>query len=386
MQMPKVSVIIPAYNAEKYIEQCLASVSAQTLEDIEVIAVDDGSTDATRDVISAAAEADSRIILVEQTNQYAGVARNNGMNRATGEFLYFLDADDYIEPETLEVMVASAEQYGTDIVVAKSEAFDAQTGDTWTIDFALNGQPYETAIPNAVYNPELFQSFNGWPWDKLYRTSFVRDTGYEYQPLRTTNDAFFCWCTLAVANSISCVDRILFHHRSNNNSSLEGSRDKSWPNAIEAITSVADELQRVEASESCINSFHNWVLNYSIWTIQTLPEDSAEEYLRRITPYIDTFDKEIRYPAICNSIFIHMYKSANVSGIKADTMLVDSICRKATRLEEELKQAQEQISAGMRTQRDLETKIENVYNSHSYRLGNIFIKPFSRLKKSHDQN
>lgn len=384
--MPKVSVIIPAYNAEKYIEQCLASVSAQTLEDIEVIAVDDGSTDATRDVISAAAEADSRIILVEQTNQYAGVARNNGMNRATGEFLYFLDADDYIEPETLEVMVASAEQYGTDIVVAKSEAFDAQTGDTWTIDFALNGQPYETAIPNAVYNPELFQSFNGWPWDKLYRTSFVRDTGYEYQPLRTTNDAFFCWCTLAVANSISCVDRILFHHRSNNNSSLEGSRDKSWPNAIEAITSVADELQRVEASESCINSFHNWVLNYSIWTIQTLPEDSAEEYLRRITPYIDTFDKEIRYPAICNSIFIHMYKSANVSGIKADTMLVDSICRKATRLEEELKQAQERISAGMRTQRDLETKIENVYNSHSYRLGNIFIKPFSRLKKSHDQN
>lgn len=384
--MPKVSVIIPAYNAEKYIEQCLASVSAQTLEDIEVIAVDDGSTDATRDVISAAAEADSRIILVEQTNQYAGVARNNGMNRATGEFLYFLDADDYIEPETLEVMVASAEQYGTDIVVAKSEAFDAQTGDTWTIDFALNGQPYETAIPNAVYNPALFQSFNGWPWDKLYRTSFVKDTGYEYQPLRTTNDAFFCWCTLAVANSISCVDRILFHHRSNNNSSLEGSRDKSWPNAIEAITSVADELQRVEASESCINSFHNWVLNYSIWTIQTLPEDSAEEYLRRITPYIDTFDKEIRYPAICNSIFIHMYKSANVSGIKADTMLVDSICRKATRLEEELKQAQEQISAGMRTQRDLETKIENVYNSHSYRLGNIFIKPFSRLKKSHDQN
>lgn len=384
--MPKVSVIIPAYNAEKYIEQCLASVSAQTLEDIEVIAVDDGSTDATRDVISAAAEADSRIILVEQTNQYAGVARNNGMNRATGEFLYFLDADDYIEPETLEVMVASAEQYGTDIVVAKSEAFDAQTGDTWTIDFALNGQPYETAIPNAVYNPELFQSFNGWPWDKLYRTSFVKDTGYEYQPLRTTNDAFFCWCTLAVANSISCVDRILFHHRSNNNSSLEGSRGKSWPNAIEAITSVADELQRVEASESCINSFHNWVLNYSIWTIQTLPEDSAEEYLRRITPYIDTFDKEIRYPAICNSIFIHMYKSANVSGIKADTMLVDSICRKATRLEEELKQAQEQISAGMRTQRDLETKIENVYNSHSYRLGNIFIKPFSRLKKSHDQN
>ena len=384
--MPKVSVIIPAYNAEKYIEQCLASVSAQTLEDIEVIAVDDGSTDATRDVISAAAEADSRIILVEQTNQYAGVARNNGMNRATGEFLYFLDADDYIEPETLEVMVASAEQYGTDIVVAKSEAFDAQTGDTWTIDFALNGQPYETAIPNAVYNPALFQSFNGWPWDKLYRTSFVKDTGYEYQPLRTTNDAFFCWCTLAVANSISCVDRILFHHRSNNNSSLEGSRDKSWPNAIEAITSVADELQRVEASESCINSFHNWVLNYSIWTIQTLPEDSAEEYLRSITPYIDTFDKEIRYPAICNSIFIHMYKSANVSGIKADTMLVDSICRKATRLEEELKQAQEQISAGMRTQRDLETKIENVYNSHSYRLGNIFIKPFSRLKKSHDQN
>ena len=373
--MPKVSVIIPAYNAEKYIGQCLASVSAQTLDDIEVIVVDDASADGTREVISVAADADSRITLIKQENQYAGVARNNGMKRATGEFLYFLDADDYIEPETLEIMVTSAEKYGTDIVVAESEAFDAQTGDAWLIDFALNGQPYETAIPNADYAATLFQSFNGWPWDKLYRASFVKKTGYEYQPLRTTNDAFFCWCTLAVANSISCVDKVLFHHRSNNSASLEGSRVKSWANAIEAIMSVAEELDRINATPQCINSFHNWVLNYSIWSIQTLPEDSAETYLTSISPLLDTFDKQGTYPSLRDRLFFRMYKSASARDIKADITEIDSLCNCIPQLEKELKHSIDE-------RENLKAQIDNLYGSHSYRLGNTLIKPMSLIKRA----
>ena len=105
--MPTVSVIIPSYNAAEYIAQTLESVLAQTLSDIEVIVVDDGSTDSTRDVVAEFACKDSRVTLVEQANQFAGVARNNGMAKARGTYLYFLDADDYIEkPFSPSVLVA----------------------------------------------------------------------------------------------------------------------------------------------------------------------------------------------------------------------------------------------------------------------------------------
>ena len=82
----------------------MTSVIKQTAKDIEVIVVDDGSTDDTREIVASIAERDARVTLLTQSNQYAGVARNNGMDHATGKYLYFLDADDFIEPDTLETM------------------------------------------------------------------------------------------------------------------------------------------------------------------------------------------------------------------------------------------------------------------------------------------
>ena len=100
--MPLVSVIIPAYNAEEYISQALSSVLSQTLSDIEVIVVDDGSTDRTASIVEELTHRDGRIRLIRQENQCAGVARNKGMEVAEGKYLYFLDADDWIELDSLE--------------------------------------------------------------------------------------------------------------------------------------------------------------------------------------------------------------------------------------------------------------------------------------------
>ena len=218
--MPIVSVIIPSYNAMNYIAETLESVLAQTLADIEVIVVDDGSTDSTRDIVKEYAYKDSRLMLVEQTNQFAGVARNNGMAKATGSYLYFLDADDYIEKTALEILVNALEQSGADIAIAQSEGFDNATGDTWTIDGSLNGMDFNRPIKHEEFCESNFQSFIGWPWYKLYRKNFIDKTGLAFQPLRTTNDALFVFCALAQAETIVCLDSILFHHRTNNKKSL----------------------------------------------------------------------------------------------------------------------------------------------------------------------
>ena len=109
-QMPKVSVIIPVYNAEKYLRQCLDSVVNQTLREIEIICVDDGSTDGSLAILQEYAANDARIKVLTQKNQYAGVARNNGMAAAQGKYFAFLDADDYYDLNALMVMFQRMEE------------------------------------------------------------------------------------------------------------------------------------------------------------------------------------------------------------------------------------------------------------------------------------
>ena len=113
----KVSVILPVYNVEKYIRQCLDSIVNQTLKDIQIICVDDGSTDSSPEIIEEYARKDSRVIAIHQENGGAGAARNNGLRHAAGKYLSFLDSDDFFELNMLEEAYNCAEQYGADFVV-----------------------------------------------------------------------------------------------------------------------------------------------------------------------------------------------------------------------------------------------------------------------------
>lgn len=118
---PAVSVIVPAYNAASTIERCLDSLTAQTLSAIEVIVVNDGSTDDTAAIVSAYAERDGRIRLIDQENSGSGAARNVGINRARGRYLAFIDSDDTIEPDMLQTMVAAAEVHDAAIAVCQAD-------------------------------------------------------------------------------------------------------------------------------------------------------------------------------------------------------------------------------------------------------------------------
>ena len=119
VSMVKVSVILPVYNEEKYLPQCLDSICGQTLREIEIICVDDGSTDSSPQILEGYAKKDARVKLIRQENQFAGVARNKGMSYATGKYLSFLDADDYYAPEMLEKMAEEAEKNKADIVICR---------------------------------------------------------------------------------------------------------------------------------------------------------------------------------------------------------------------------------------------------------------------------
>ena len=123
MEEPIVSVIIPVYNAEKFLKQCLNSVISQTLKEIEIICVDDGSTDNTNAILKAFSEKDQRITVIHQQNAGAGAARNNGLRRAKGKYLSFLDADDFFEKTMLERAVSKIEEDQAEFVVFRCNQY-----------------------------------------------------------------------------------------------------------------------------------------------------------------------------------------------------------------------------------------------------------------------
>jgi len=277
--MPKVSVIIPIYNVEPYLHQCLNSILNQTLRDIEIICIDDGSEDGSYAILQEYANKDNRIIVLQQSNSGAGIARNLGMQIASGEYLSILDADDFFELDMLEKAYFQCEKDKADICVFRSDRFDTQTGKREAIPWTIKQKYVPATMPFAAYNifPYVFQIFNGWAWDKLYRRDFIASTGLQFQGLRTTNDAYFVFIANVLAGSITVVDEVLAHHRTNIATSLSLTREQSWDCCWQAISAIRHELIHREQFPVVEQSFINWALHFLLWNVHTLQGSSKKK-------------------------------------------------------------------------------------------------------------
>ena len=118
MSQPKVSIIVPVYNVEKYLEKCINSLRNQSLTDIEIILVDDSSKDSSLKICQKAAEEDTRIKVIHKVNEGAGKARNAGLEIATGEYIGFIDSDDFVEENMYETLCSKADKYGSDLILS----------------------------------------------------------------------------------------------------------------------------------------------------------------------------------------------------------------------------------------------------------------------------
>lgn len=269
-----ISVIIPVYNAEKFLKECLSCVMNQTLEDIEIICVNDGSTDNSLKVLQSLAENDERIIILDQKNLGAGVARNKGLSIARGKYLSFLDADDFFESTMLEEAYLLAEKEGLDIVCFRSDIFEENKGHY--IYGEANWSIREDLLPardifcaNDVRN-EFFNIFVWWAWDKLFRRAFIVEHKLFFQDLRTTNDLYFVSMATLLAKRISVLNNVLAHHRINVGTSLEATREKSWGCFYEALKGLQIGMEKYSLYNKFKRPFINYCLEFSLWHISTL--------------------------------------------------------------------------------------------------------------------
>lgn len=189
MKNPKVSVIIPVYNMGKYIRECLDTVVAQSLKNIEIICVDDGSTDNSRSIISEYRQKDKRIILLTQENQGAGPARNNGIRHAKGEFIAFMDPDDYYpEKQTLQKMYDAAIK--NKVLICGGCFSELHNGEIRTT-FDKNGNFW-----GYIFEKCEKISYKDWQFDYgyhrfLYKRKFLKDNNLYFPPLLRFQDPPF---------------------------------------------------------------------------------------------------------------------------------------------------------------------------------------------------
>lgn len=235
-----ISVVVPVYNAEKYLRECVDSLLAQTFQDVEFIFVDDGSTDHSAEILEEYRQKDSRIRVLRQRNQYAGVARNNGMKIAMGKYLIFLDADDFFAPTLLEETFRCAEKNNAEIVVFSFQHYDNLTGRL---------TPFRKQnFPDTVFNVNqcgrtFFSDFYAGPCNKLYLRKFIEETGIRFQPVRKSEDTFFVMTTACCADRIVFLDQPLFFYRVNNSASSQGNVNIDRDAFLLARICVKAELQ-----------------------------------------------------------------------------------------------------------------------------------------------
>ena len=279
----RVSVILPVYNCEAYLPQCLDSILQRNDQRIEVICVDDGSTDGSARILADYAARDSRVRVLRQANAGAGAARNTGMAQARGEYLSFLDADDFFDPEMLRKAYNKAWVEESDIVVFRSQEYyeDLDRFVGMRSNFREEYLPQQQPFAGTDVEENLFRAFVGWAWDKLFRRAFVEENGLRFQEQRTTNDLLFTYSALVRAQRISTMNNVLAYHRKASGS-LSVTREQSWDCFYAALLALRQQLRDWGLYERFERDFVNYALHFCLWNLDTLRGSAYRRLYERL--------------------------------------------------------------------------------------------------------
>lgn len=277
----KVSVIVPVYNGERYLRQCIDSILAQSLKKIELIFVDDGSTDGSLDILKEYQQKDYRIRVITQKNAGGGAARNRGMKEACGEYLSFLDADDYFEPAMLEKMAGRLDETKGDICVVKVRCWHEDLG-FYTDEYAAMREEY---LPEKeVFSWEdmkgaIFNTFHNWPWNKMFRKSFVEENQLSFQELKRTNDLFFTCTALVRAKRITALREVMVNYRVGITGNCQTTNTAAPLDFYRAFLSLKTYLEEQGIFDEVRQSFLNHALDGCMANLNSQENSPAHETL-----------------------------------------------------------------------------------------------------------
>lgn len=270
-----ISIIVPIYNSEKYLKKCIDSLLNQTKKELEIILINDGSTDNSENIINE--YKDKRIKYIKNINQGIGATRNEGISKAQGKYLMFVDSDDYIEENACELLFEKAEEDNLDMVICDfyRECEDGSKKEERIIDF-----------PNTTVKetPELLYKVNLSPWNKLYRTKMIKDNNICFEEELKYEDTPFVFISMDKSKKIGKVDNCLNHYMIHNNSETT-IRDERCFDIFEIIRIVRDYFEDKEYAKESLNKWIVWIVTN--FTIQQRNQEDKKLAMRFIDHSFD---------------------------------------------------------------------------------------------------
>lgn len=284
----KISVVVPIYNAEKYIKKCINSVINQTYENWELILVDDGSKDGSSKLIDEAAKEDQRIIVIHKKNEGPGIARNIGIERATGDYIVFLDSDDYLDIDYFSLLIPRA-----------------KNNDVVFID--VN----QVSLDGEILNKEKMSCYRNWSKDRILRSQMtgkiswggvrkavslklLKENQIRYTTHSIGEEALYSFQILYTASSIEFIDeKAVYYYVNHENSQSKLKISDPWGEIVECIKNYIKDIGIYDQFANTLNAFNITATVVSLDKIQQIYKgvEKNKIALERIYKFEQNYDK-----------------------------------------------------------------------------------------------
>lgn len=280
---PIVSVIITVYNGEKYLRKCIDSILDQTLSDIEIICVDNGSYDKSLEILEKYASVDGRIKVISQKNIGAQVARSTGLKQASGRYVLFLEYNDFLDKKTLEKITQKIEEDKADFVAFRSNQFvnDIQKFKRIVDTLNVDALPPYTPFNFRQITDNIFRTFQEVTSDKLYDREFLKKNQLQFQKI-IENDVLFVFSTLVLAKKITYLDEVLVHKNIDDEKSAFIIWEKQKNSFYETLLKLKNMLIIYELMEELEQDFVNYALYFSIRNLDMMTGECKKKAYQKL--------------------------------------------------------------------------------------------------------
>ena len=298
---PKVSVILPVYNVGKYLRQSLDSLINQTLKDIEIICVNDGSIDDSYDILEEYKEKDSRIKVIHKENKGTGAARNDGLRLATGECIGFVDPDDWVKPNMFERLYQEIKEKDLDIVMCMPDGYDEKNAVNAPFPYFVDAN-FEHIIDDRIFNWRDLSPFQ-YPmcvWNKLYTKKLFDDNNIDFAEGLDFEDHKVIFGTLLTAEKMYFIREKLYVYRFNREGSVLTDNNRRLIDHIEIFNIVENLMKETNTYNILRNDFLTYKIHNILYYYSMIKDEFKAEYYSNMVQSIkDTNLTADEYNMLC---------------------------------------------------------------------------------------
>lgn len=304
--MVKVSVVIPVYNASKYLGECLDSIVNQTLEDIEIICVDDESEDNSVEILEKYSNNDNRISIYKKNHGGGGSARNYALNLVEGKYIYFMDADDKLKLDALETLYNTAEDKNVDFIIFQAYNYEDSEkrlykSESYSMDL-LSKEVKDKIFNCDDLSSDLTFDINVTPWSKFYNKDFVLNSGAKFPENLLFHDNIFFWETFFSAKRIYFLNGYFYCRRWHSDSSSRAMDERY----IDSLT-IADLIINIfkkhdKINEKYIYNLFNKVVDINYYRFKVIQNEYKQIYFNKMKEVYSNWVDEFSFEEIWNSL------------------------------------------------------------------------------------